>query len=67
MKTTSDPRTDHGAALLMIANLNRQLEEIKESIIDCFGKTPMACDNYLYVHIDKYNNLVDVLNREVSK
>jgi hypothetical protein len=58
-----DSRTDHGTALLMIADLNRQLGDIKETVIDCFGKKPIACDNYLYVHIDNYNKLVDVVNK----
>jgi hypothetical protein len=40
-----------------------KLFDIQEAIRNCFGRSPMACDNALYVSIDKYNKLVEVVNK----
>lgn len=77
----NDPRNNHGAALLMIANLNRkvadkdseiellhsQISDIKSAIISCFRERPIACDGALMVSVEKYNALVCVVNVATSK
>lgn len=62
-----DPRISHGSALLMIANLNRQIDDIKCAVKDCFGNQVIACDSSLTISVDNYNNLVDKINLATSR
>ncbi len=38
------------------------MDEVKSSVVNAFGKSPVACDGMLLVPVDKYDRIAEALN-----